>query len=115
MGTDRRVKVYSRPLRYPRDWPNSPAREKGVDVMLAVAFVRAALEKHADTLVLASRDTDLMPVLEMAVDLRTVQVETCTWTGCSRLRFGRGYSAHRLECTYLDEQAYLSAKDPRSY
>ncbi len=43
-------------------------REKGVDVMLAIYFVGAAIEAHADTLIIASRDTDLLPAVEMAVD-----------------------------------------------
>jgi hypothetical protein len=46
------------PPSLPYRWPNVPAREKGVDVMLAVYFVRAAIEKQADILILASRDTD---------------------------------------------------------
>ena len=38
---DRRVIVHSRSLRYPRDWPDSKAREKGVDVMLGAGFTPA--------------------------------------------------------------------------
>ncbi len=60
--------MHNRPLRYPYRWPDVPAREKGVDVMLAIYFVGAAIEAHADTLIIASRDTDLLPAVEMAVD-----------------------------------------------
>ena len=56
--------------------PMCQRREKGVDVMLAIYFVRAAIEAHADTLIIASRDTDLLPAVEMAVDFGKVQVET---------------------------------------
>jgi len=50
---DPRVKMHTRPLRYSSRWPNIPAREKGVDVMLATFLVRAAIEKRADVLILA--------------------------------------------------------------
>jgi uncharacterized LabA/DUF88 family protein len=41
---------------------------------LRIYFVRAAIEAHADTLILASRDTDLLPAVEMAVDFGKVQL-----------------------------------------
>lgn len=108
---DRRVAMHTRPLRYPRSWPNDKAREKGVDVMLACDFVRAAIEQRADTLVMASRDTDLVPALEMARE-QGVNVEVATWTGCSRLRLPDHES---LWCTFLDGQDYVASKDLRSY
>lgn len=40
---DPRVIMHRRSLRYPRDWPDKPSREKGVDVMLAIDLVRCAL------------------------------------------------------------------------
>jgi hypothetical protein len=36
--------------------------------MLATHFVRAALEGHVDVIILASRDTDLAPAVEMAFE-----------------------------------------------
>ena len=89
-----------------------PAREKGVDVVLAIHFVRAAIENRADTLILASRDTDLVPAVEMAVEFGKVQIETCMWENCSRLRLGGGQS---LWCTYLTGNDYLASKDRRQY
>ena len=41
---DKRVDVVYRTLRYPPDWPNKPPREKGVDVLVALKVVRAALD-----------------------------------------------------------------------
>jgi NYN domain len=108
---DRRVTMHTRPLRYPHRWPDVPAREKGVDVMLAVHFVRAAIESQADTLILASRDTDLLPALEMAVEFGKAQVETCMWENCSRLRLPK----HQLWSTYLTGADYLASKDKRQY
>lgn len=50
-----KVTVIRRPLRYPRKWPVEPAQEKGVDVQLAVDFVRLAIEKADDVGVLVIR------------------------------------------------------------
>jgi hypothetical protein len=47
--------------------------------MLAVHFVRAAIEGWADTLIIASRDTDLVPAVEMAVTFGKARIETCMW------------------------------------
>lgn len=54
----------TRPLRYPPDYPREKAREKGVDVMLAVDFVSGALAGRFDVGVIMSTDTDLYPALE---------------------------------------------------
>ncbi|QZN86866.1 NYN domain-containing protein [Cellulomonas sp. C5510] len=112
---DPRVRMYNRPLRYPRDWPRTRAREKGVDVRLAIDFVRAAIDKSADVLILASRDTDLMPAIETALDLGHARVEVFTWQGCSRLRLGREYSARALWCTFMQGSDYVASKDPKQY
>ena len=108
---DRRVEMHSRPLRYPARWPSVPAREKGVDVMLATYFVRAALTGEADVLILASRDTDLVPAIEMAMTFGRAQIETCMWENCSRLRL----PGAQLWCTYLSGGDYLASKDRRQY
>lgn len=108
---DRRVKMHTRPLRYPRNWPTDKAREKGVDVMLACEFVRCALEGAADTLIMASRDTDLVPALEMARDLGKSNIEVTTWQNCSRLRF----ASEPLWCTFMQGPDYVASKDPRQY
>lgn len=39
------VTVIRRPLRYPGDWPTTPAAEKGIDVALAIDLVRLAMTK----------------------------------------------------------------------
>ncbi len=58
------VKVISRPLKYPSNWPMEKARQKGVDVALAIDFVALALDGKYDVGVIASTDTDLKPALE---------------------------------------------------
>lgn len=79
-----------RPLRYPRDYPATPAVEKGVDVNLALAAVEWALTGRCDVAVIFSHDTDLLPVPETIARLKGAQhVETASWTSQgfhSRLR-----------------------------
>lgn len=109
---DPRVKMRTRTLRYPRD--GGPAREKGVDVMLAIDLVRCSIAKEADVLILASRDTDLLPALEAAYDIDGSFVEVANWAGMSRLRFV-GKERRTLWCTFLDETAFRASMDPRQY
>jgi len=83
---DARVQVVYRTLRYPPNWPTSPAREKGVDVLVALKVVRAALDPQFDVVILASHDTDLEPALEIAVADRQAKIETAGWAGARVLR-----------------------------
>jgi len=106
------VTVRRRPLRYPRSWPALPAQEKGVDVALAVDFVRLATEKHYEVGILVSRDTDLIPCLETVADLHLAHVEVATWVGCGRLRLPGG---NRPWCHYLTEADYHTVRDPTDY
>lgn len=69
------VTVFTRALKYPHDWPTTPAREKGVDVMLAIDLIRGESETapahtKCDLAILVSADTDLLPAVELVVDLR---------------------------------------------
>ena len=57
--------VITRSLRYPRGWPAIPAQEKGVDVALAVDFVKLDIEGEYDVGVMMSTDNDLLPALEV--------------------------------------------------
>jgi uncharacterized LabA/DUF88 family protein len=71
-----RVKVYPRTLRY----PPPKGREKGVDVHLAVDFVRLAIEDRYDIGILCSADTDLLPALEfVARRFAEKAIETIAW------------------------------------
>jgi uncharacterized LabA/DUF88 family protein len=113
---DRRVSVTPRPLKYPPDWPDSPAREKGIDVRLAVDFTRSALLRLADVLILASRDTDLAPALELAMEIPDgPTVEVCNWAGTGRLRLGSRSRRPDPWCVFLDEAAYRASLDTRVY
>jgi len=110
---DRRVVMYSRSLKYPSDWPNTKAREKGVDVMLATRFVYEAASNAADVLILASRDTDLAPAVELASQIPNApEVEIFNWTG--RGRFHCSLPTQPW-CTFLDRTGFLLSIDPRQY
>ena len=64
--------VVARPLRYPHGWRlGGQIRpiEKGIDVKLAIDAVMLALRGDYDVGILASCDTDLVPVLEAVIAL----------------------------------------------
>lgn len=104
--------VCRRPLRYPHDWPNLPAREKGIDVQLACDVITVASEHQTDVVIVASRDTDLIPALEIVRARRQAHVETASWDGSSQIRFPgeRGPWCHRLS-----ENDYEAVRDHRDY
>lgn len=108
---DSRVVVYTRPLRYPWDWPNTPAQEKGIDVMLAIELVQLAYTRAYDILILASHDTDLEPAVTAAEALGTSRIETAGWKGCKRLRGGSNERWH----TFLDGAAFVRSRDRTPY
>ncbi len=100
-----------RPLRYPPTWPNEPAREKGVDVKVAIEMVRLSDSGTVDVVVVASHDTDLEPALELAGSLGRTKVETAGWQGGKRLRVpGRSFWH-----TALDGVACMCARDRKQY
>lgn len=106
------VVVCRRPLRYPLDWPDLPAREKGVDVQLACDVIHLAITGQYDVMIIASRDTDLLPALELVRSKKWARVETASWEGASQIRFsdGRGPWCHRLTA-----EEYAQVRDYRDY
>lgn len=135
---DPRVEVQYRTLRYL--WDGAEQRhvpsEKGIDVLAALAVVRAADSGVFDLIVLASHDTDLEPALEAAIagprslapvfkdvkdgaedadpdaepERRTV-IETVGWDGCKRLRAG-GYE---IRHTSLGAGEFVRSRDRKDY
>jgi uncharacterized LabA/DUF88 family protein len=106
---DARVDIRSRPLRYPRDWPDSKAQEKGIDVQLAVSLIHAVMSASADLYMVATRDTDLVPAIELAASIQSGAVELVSWYGQSELRVD-GVTAH-----VLGEAAYRGSRDAHDY
>jgi uncharacterized LabA/DUF88 family protein len=106
------VTVVRRPLRYPYDWPATPATEKGIDVALAVDMVRMAAAKEYDAAILFSSDTDLMPAIETIMDLRLGHVEISTWSGAKRLRRP---NTQLPFCHFVNASEYASLRDQTDY
>ncbi len=67
--SDPRVRVITRILRYPQNWPQEPAEEKGVDVALAIDVVTMAIRGEYDVAIVMSTDTDIKPALEAVTSL----------------------------------------------
>lgn len=106
------VKVIRRPLRYPHDWPDTPASEKGVDVALAIDLVTLGLARAYDAAILFSSDTDLLPAVETVVQRRLGHIELATWSGASRIRF----SGSQLPwCHFISELEYRTVEDHTDY
>jgi uncharacterized LabA/DUF88 family protein len=105
---DPRVKVTYRTLRYSA---KRPPEEKGVDVLVALNFVRLAQQGDHDVVVLAAHDTDQEPALEMAAESGRAKVETCGWEGARRLRV----PGRTLWHTPLPAARMVASRDRRPY
>lgn len=112
---DARVHVTYRPLRYPSNWGHPTcierAREKGIDVMVALELVQLAQFGQYDIVILASHDTDMEPALEMAAGVGRVKIETAGWQGSRRLR----PAGRSLWHTALNGTDFVKVRDRRSY
>ena len=110
--------VITRNLRYPPGWPKIRAQEKGIDVALAVDFVRMAIMGEFDVGVIMSTDTDLRPALEAVLSLRPQGGPICevaAWAkpGCHSPRLS--VPSAKIWCHWLSEADYLSVADPTDY
>jgi hypothetical protein len=113
---DPMMHVVRRPLRYPSGWPAEKPQEKGVDVALAIDFVRLAAQGGYDVGVLMSTDTDLVPALEAVQSIKTVgvHIEVAAWSGPGANR--RLTTGDQLPwCHGLKRADYLAAHDPTDY
>lgn len=103
-----------RPLRYPRNWPDEPEGEKGIDVQLALGIIEAVLRDHCEVAILFSNDTDLLPVVETVARIAgTSRIETASWHGhdaSPRLR-----TRLRVVHHSLDEAIFRSVEDLADY
>lgn len=109
---DERVEVNYRPLRYYWEGGSRRAREKGIDVLLALKLVRAVREGEFGLVMLASHDTDLEPALDEAAHLAPeCKLETVGWQNSKRLR----PSTNGLWHTFLGETEFTRAVDRTDY
>jgi len=113
-----RVRVTTRPLHYyPRGIdaagaPTFDAREKGIDVLIALEMVLGAERDDYDVGVLFSADTDLIPAID-AVRSIGKRCEVAAWrppTG-----FGNGLRVRGVWCHWLDATDYGRLHDPTDY
>jgi hypothetical protein len=107
--------------------PTSPGREKGIDVLVALTCIRQALRENVDLVILASRDTDLVPVLDTLLDMRAedsrvAKVETTSWFNRKAAEEGNYAGGHlrtsdgrRVWNTNLDRAAFEASRDRRDY
>lgn len=130
---DDRVSVFLRPLKYEyqRDATGRHAsdldgkkivigspREKGVDVLCALAAVREAQEPDIDVVILASSDSDLVPAIDEVRRLGTAKIETFTWWDTELKRGFRIHPTDRSKpiwCTRLDVQSFNACRDRHTY
>jgi uncharacterized LabA/DUF88 family protein len=111
------VTVIRRPLRYPFDWPQQRAQEKGVDVALGIDFVRLAVRGVYDVGVLMSTDTDLIPALEAALEIKTsgVHIEVAAWSGRGANRRLSLPGTNLPWCHQIERAGYDKVRDIRDY
>lgn len=108
--------------------PQGRPKEKGIDVLCALACVREAARSDVDLVVLASRDTDLVPALDEVYDFRGsdpdryARIETVSWFN-SRWEEEKSMSGGSLRPTAprkiwntnLDRACYDASIDRTSY
>lgn len=103
--------------------PLGPGAEKGVDVLCALACVREARREDVDVVILASRDTDLVPVLGEVFDMRSVEMGTAKietfsrYDNSARRHYGslRPTGPRRIWNTNLDRRVFEAARDRHDY
>ena len=112
------VTVITRTLRYPSDWPKTPAQEKGIDVTLAVDFVTMAVNGAYDIGVLMSTDTDLVPALEAVIDLGRhpyPRCEVAAWSRPGAYSRRLHVPGRKLWCHWLGPDDYAAVEDLTDY
>ena len=110
-----------------RKIPIGPGVEKGIDVLVALTCLREALRHDIDLVVMASRDTDLVPTLDTVFDMRTedstvARIETVSWFDKEAARQGRFAGGNlrptrprRIWNTNLDRSSFEASRDRNDY
>lgn len=108
--------------------PIGKPQEKGIDVLCAIACINESEQPDVDIVVLASRDTDLVPVLDELYDrrgrdrTRFAAIETASWLNRDARRTGGmsggpllPTSPRRIWNTNLDRICYEASIDRTQY
>lgn len=108
--------------------PKGRPREKGIDVLCALACVREAAMSDVDLVILASRDSDLVPVLDEISDFRAAdpqryaKIETVSWFNKNARAEGamsggnlRPTPPRKIWNTNLDRASYEASLDRTDY
>lgn len=108
--------------------PKGRPKEKGIDVLCAMACVNESEDPDVDLVILASRDTDLVPVLDELYDRhgrepsRYAKIETVCWLN-RRAREEGAMSGgplmptppRRIWNTNMQRGCYEASKDRKQY
>ena len=113
---DPRVEIIYRSLRYSwdsavNDWRK---QEKGIDVLVALTAYQLSVSGAFDVVILASHDTDMIPVIERYDADRTDRsgfLEIAHWEGCKRLQ-APGIQTWR---TTLGAPSFVHSRDRKDY
>jgi len=109
------AQVFTRQLRYPKNWPKVPAEEKGIDVKLALDLVTKAINRDFDVGIIASCDTDLAPAVEAVLGLPgsdVPEVEVMAWPG----RSGKiGVPGRKLAVRQIGRNEFQQIQDLTDY
>ena len=107
--------VFTRTLRYPDNWPQERAQEKGIDVQLAIDFVVLGRDGKYDVGILFSTDTDLKPALEAVVAAGGPKVEVAAWYGDNQHNRRLSIKGHNVWCNWVDYATFSAHKDTTDY
>ncbi|MDE0665217.1 MAG: NYN domain-containing protein [Acidimicrobiaceae bacterium] len=112
--------VKTRPLRYePIEWSSDQptkwrAREKGIDVLMALDMALGARDDRYDVAVIVSADTDLIPAIDVALQAGK-RVETATWRSRALPTSPLKASGGKLWNHWLDRQRFEYVRDDTDY
>ena len=109
--------IITRQLRYPKEWPNLKAQEKGIDVTLAIDFVSFAVDCLHDVGVLVSFDTDLIPAMEFVLKRDTINclVEVVGLNSSKTPKRRLRVPGYTLYCYWIDAIVYGTIADTTDY
>lgn len=110
------IEVIHRTLRYPYNWPTEKAKEKGVDVALAVDIVTMAMDGKYDVGIIASTDTDLKPAIEYVYRRfkGPPSIEVMAWYS-NKSKNRLSIAGTKIWCHYLDIDDYNNCCDLNDY